>query len=203
MSDWLLFGEDWGRTDCPEVPPAPVEKTGQKLTWKSGDDGALRKGVVWPEPRFTVNVVDGVPGEVPDGTVTDNLTGLIWLRHANWYGPETWSTAVTYCNNLAEGAGGLQDGSVAGDWRLPHVKELQSLIAYGRTCAPAVPDTAGPGCWCQEAPFVNVHSAGYWSSTMWSLETPDEPWYVDFGSGLVDHDVMIGPHYFWPVRGGQ
>jgi hypothetical protein len=57
---------------------AQVPKTGQTWCWNAGgilipcagtgQDGDLRKGVSWPSPRFTDN---------GDGTVTDNLTGLI------------------------------------------------------------------------------------------------------------------------------
>ena len=54
---------------------APVEKTGQTTSCAAGDDGALKKGVAWPSPRFTDNA---------DGTVSDNLTGLIWLKQANY-----------------------------------------------------------------------------------------------------------------------
>ena len=35
------------------------------------DDGLLRAGIEWPAPRFTDN---------GDGTVTDSLTGLMWLK---------------------------------------------------------------------------------------------------------------------------
>ena len=57
--------------------PAPVHKTGQTTSYATGDDGDLEKGVAWPNPRFTDN---------SDGTVTDNLTGLIWLKNANCFG---------------------------------------------------------------------------------------------------------------------
>jgi hypothetical protein len=53
---------------------APVEKTGQTTSYATGDDGELSKGVVWPNARFADN---------GDGTVTDNLTGLMWLKNAN------------------------------------------------------------------------------------------------------------------------
>jgi len=82
---------------------ARVEVTGQKTCWDpkemsnrpeeidcadpaaEGQDGVVRAGVPFPNPRFTANVdqngdgdcTDG--GETCDGTVTDNLTRLIWL----------------------------------------------------------------------------------------------------------------------------
>ena len=65
----------------PAAGTAPVEDTGQQGCWDTGgletacsgagQDGELQAGVNWPTPRFTDN---------GDGTVTDNLTGLIWLK---------------------------------------------------------------------------------------------------------------------------
>ncbi|MCX5871430.1 MAG: hypothetical protein NTY00_12575 [Deltaproteobacteria bacterium] len=49
---------------------APVAKTGQTTLSMPGDDGALQKGVS-VSGRFKDN---------GDGTVTDHLTGLIWLK---------------------------------------------------------------------------------------------------------------------------
>jgi len=57
--------------------PTQVPKTGQTTKYSDGDDGDLQKCVAWPDPRFTDN---------GDGTVTDNLTGLIWLKEANHIG---------------------------------------------------------------------------------------------------------------------
>src|SRR5215831_9628931 len=62
--------------DCTpvSVAPAPVPRTGQTTSYAARDDGALQKGVALPTPRFTNN---------NNGTITDNLTGLIWLKNAN------------------------------------------------------------------------------------------------------------------------
>ena len=72
-------------------PLAGVPKTGQTSTVPlnpalDGSDGALQKGVAWPNPRFTDN---------NNGTVTDNLTGLIWLKNANCIGSLTWSLTLS------------------------------------------------------------------------------------------------------------
>jgi hypothetical protein len=100
--------------------PTRVEKTGQTTSYDTGDDGALERGVAWPVPRFTDN---------DDGTVTDNLTGLIWLKNANYLAAtKTWADALIACNTLADDGTTLTDGSSAGDWRLPNIKELHSLI---------------------------------------------------------------------------
>jgi hypothetical protein len=41
--------------------------------------------VAWPEPRFQDN---------EDGTITDRLTGLIWLKDAACFEPDTWTAAL-------------------------------------------------------------------------------------------------------------
>ena len=85
------------------VYPAAVPKTGQTTSYAIDDDGALQKGVPWPNPRFTVGADTNV--------VTDNLTGLMWARNANLFGVVNWGTAVTNCNNL--NYGGYTDWEVA------------------------------------------------------------------------------------------
>ena len=162
---------------------APVEKTGQTTSYETGDDGDLQKGVAWPDPRFTDN---------PDGTVTDNLTGLIWLKNANCFSTRTWDQALSDCNSLAEGSCGLTDGSVAGDWRLPNLRELESLIDYGKE-SPALPDGH---------PFTDVQSSYYWSSTT-LVNDAGVAWFVYFGNGFVNGDAKSSSIYVWCVRGGQ
>ena len=182
-------------------PGAPVEKTGQTISQTTGDDGNLQMGVAWPDPRFADN---------EDGTVTDNLTGLIWLMNANCAGTKIWTDALDFCNGLCDGCtdcGGvngdcnLTDDSVAGDWRLPNVKELQSLIHYG-VYGLALPNTAGTGKWSEDDPFTGVESHYYWSSTT-SACNADHAWYVFLSYGYVDNDVKGSPIYVWPVRGGE
>jgi hypothetical protein len=155
-------------------------KTGQTTSYVTGDDGDLEKGVDWPGTRFTADT----------DTVTDNLTGLMWSRDAS---PEaggseveqvTWSTALTYCDDM----------SLAGhdDWRLPNIKELQSLIDFSQY-NPALPSN----------PFTGVQG-GYWSSTTDGNNTT-YAWGMDLANGTVSSGGFIktGDHYVWPVRGGQ
>ena len=160
-----------------------VPMTGQTNSYAAGDDGALRKGVAWPSPRFTDN---------SNGTVTDNLTGLIWLKNANFKaGPSTWADALTDCATLNSAEGGLTDGSIEGDWRLPNVRELQSLIDYEQR-DPALP---------LEHPFTGVQKDYYWSSSTIKVDM-GFAWNVGLGGGLVEVDGKSLTHYVWPVRGG-
>lgn len=163
---------------------APVPKSGQSTSYGNRDDGELERGVMWPTPRFTDN---------GNGTVLDNLTGLIWTKNANCDGAKDWTTALAYCNALSNGTCGLTDGSEAGDWRLPQIEELQSLIDYGEY-TPALPSGH---------PFASVQSNVYWSSTTISFST-GKAWYVNLDSGSVFNDVeKASSRYFWPVRGGN
>ena len=146
--------------------------------------------------------------------MTDNLTGLVWLKNANcavFFDGDTighnyrgWSSALTAANSLASGYCGLTDSSSEGDWRLPNVRELQSLVHYGVFFeGPAVPNTAGTGQWTEGDPFTGVQPDLYWSSTVKPAVEPGE-WdalVVDLNDGLV----FIGYTYYyvWPVRGGQ
>jgi hypothetical protein len=173
--------------------PAPVEDTGQRGCWNgsgveiscsgTGQDGELQRGVDWPTPRFQVN---------GDGTVTDDLTGLVWLENANCFEQRPWQEALSAANTLEDGQCGLMDGSQATDWRLPNVKELSSLLHHG-TFRSFLP----PG-----HPFTNV----VLPSQYWSSSTNDESvqWAFFINSwrrvGLTQKSGLFS---VWPVRGGQ
>jgi Protein of unknown function (DUF1566) len=174
--------------------PALVEVAGQTECWdafgnpltscdNTGQDGDIQAGVPFPTPRFS---------DRGNGTVKDNLTNLIWLKNANCstISPAVWATALSNANDLANGECGLSDGSVAGDWRLPNVKELQSLIDFGNF-NPAFPTGH---------PFLNVQSSLYWSSTAFA-DLPVGAWIVDLLDGLTIDDKAF-PRLVWPVRGG-
>jgi hypothetical protein len=159
-----------------------VTKTGQTTSYAVGDDGALQKGLEWPSLRFMEN---------GDGTVTDNLTGLIWLKNANYFkGTKTWDDAIAVCNSLADDEQSITDGSRPGDWRLPNVRELQSLIDFGRS-GPALP---------ADHPFTNVEPFYYWSSTTVNGFT-GSAWFVGMNYGTLYSGSKFNDYYVWPVRG--
>lgn len=172
---------------------APVEDTGQDTCWDTtgtetsctgtGQDGELQAGVTWPTPRFMDN---------GDGTVTDNLTGLIWLEMADCFGARTWTDALSDANGLMAGQCGLNDGSVATDWRLPNIKELLSLVDYSES-NPALPSAH---------PFSNVQAAFYWTSSS-NAQSPSSAWFVDIETGIGSTDVKSSTNHVWPVRGGE
>ena len=178
--------------ECTGGGSCGVPKTGQTECYDSGGsviactgtdrDGEYQMGAS-VAPRFTDNL---------DGTVTDNLTGLIWLKDADCFGPRLWADALTDANTLSDPSCGLTDSSVVGDWRLPNVKELESLIDYGQY-TPAFP----PG-----HPFSGVQSNNYWPSTS-NVNNPNNAWSVYLNGGYVDNSDKTNTNYIWPVRGGQ
>ena len=175
----------------------PVGKSGQTVCWDtagnsipcalSGQDGAHQAGVS-VSPRFTDN---------KNGTVTDSLTGLVWLRDASCIPSQTWMNALSTAHHLsaASAPGGclLTDGSLDLTWRLPNVEELNSLIDFGQS--PALP----PG-----HPFLGVVPA----STCWSSTTvvltgfTTQAWWVNL-SGATDRGSKTGAFCVWPVRDAQ
>jgi hypothetical protein len=168
------------------VYPIGIERTGQTTSYATGDDGDLQEGIIWPDPRFTDN---------GDGTVTDNLTGLIWLKDAYRFGARTWTQAISDCNALADDGEDLTDGSSAGDWRLPNVKELQSLNDFSN-CNPALPSGH---------PFINVQDTNdpksyYWSSTADAFDPANTAQRVNMGNCRTYSDGHTSTNPVWPVR---
>jgi len=156
------------------APDAPVPKTGQITSYRAGDDGDYQMGVEWPAPRFT---------DHGDGTVTDNLTGLMWTKDANMDGSKTWNNAIDWCNAL--------DHAGHADWRLPNRREFASIIDMGEH-SPALPDSH---------PFTGIQSADYyWSSSTYSGHT-GYAWQVYPYTGLLESEIKTNTNYVWAVRG--
>jgi len=186
--------DDTGDDDDDDSPPSVVAATGQTECFDiggnaipcagTGQDGEFQKGVPHPSPRFT---------DLGDGTVRDNFTGLIWLRHASCLGKVGWSEALSRSNTLANGDADceLSDGSAPGDWRLPNIRELMSLISVS-VAYPAL--TEGH-------PFVEVRNEMYWTSTS-RASGGDSAWTGSpFASGRFSSGTKSEDQWWvWPVR---
>jgi hypothetical protein len=141
-----------------------------------------------PDPRFMDN---------KDGTVTDNLTGLIWPKNTKCFKMMDWENAILAAKSLKDGDCGpdsaliLSDGSSAGDWRLPTMKELCILIDYSRR-NPALPNGHM---------FSDFPTGYYWSAT--TLDShPGMAWIVYMESGTTCYDdIKNHAGHIWPVRG--
>lgn len=159
----------------------------------TGQDGDSRVGVAWPQPRFTDN---------GDGTLTDNLTGLVWLQNARCPSYQYWADALTWANTLANGVCGLTDGSVSGDWRLPNILELESLVNvdHGNESCDGVP-CATPMAWLAAQGFTNTGGGSYISSST-SIQTPTYAWSIGMSdSGELIHSDKSSSFNVLVVRG--
>lgn len=172
-----------------------LPRTAQTTSYAAGDDGALRQGLAAPGTRFTNN---------QDGSVTDHLTGLVWLQDAGCFTVSTWATALGQINQLASGQCGLSDGSQAGQWRMPNANELESLVDVSQS-APAL---------AVGHPFSRVNlTTAYWTSTTYmagssnamALRFSDGRWIngVDANDGAFNNLKAGSQNAVWAVRTGS
>jgi len=143
-----------------------------------------------------------------NGTVTDTVTGLIWLRQADCLTPRDYSAANNAAALLASGQCGLTDHSVAGDWRLPTIDEWKATLTLGDIgCTnPRLPNDAGTGCFFDGAgsSFVGVAADVYWSSSTAPGTPPVPPAAVsaDLNVAHFDNIAKGDAIRVWPVRSG-
>ena len=97
-------------------------------------------------------------------TVIDTTTQLEWQRQDDDI-QRNWDDAWQYCVNLD--LGGHQD------WRLPRIKELQSIVDYGQASTPLIEGEA----------FPNTNSL-YWSASSLASSS-SSAWRVLFVNGAV------------------
>jgi hypothetical protein len=165
-------------------------------------------------PRYVAN---------GDGTVTDNLTGLMWEMQTSacsgevtcWYNTNNWSPDTTADGTLFTGfIAGLNGGDYyspsagqdvsagAGscfanhcDWRLPTITELQTIVE-------STASGCGSGSPCIDPVFGPTKPNVFWSSSS-VAGSPFVAWGVDFDNGLVGKDSKDGYFYARAVRSGR
>jgi hypothetical protein len=171
-------------------PPTGLAATGQKKCYDNagheidcasvdfpGQDGFYQTGCPH-EGRFTDHL---------DGTVTDNCTGLMWQKATadvngdGQIGEEldggdrlVWQDALKYCEDLR-----FADHD---DWRLPNVRELQSIVDYGRV-RPSV-DPVFQAVW------------NWYGASSSSAIRSDFAWLVHFGDGVSAYVPDKGGRWF-------
>ncbi|MCP4696243.1 MAG: DUF1566 domain-containing protein [Gammaproteobacteria bacterium] len=122
-----------------------------------------------------------------DGTITDSAAGLMWSQDDSEIGRD-WKQTLAWVEqqNTADYLG-------YSDWRLPNVKELQSLLDYTRS-----PDTASSAAidpLFNATSITNEEGAGdypyYWSSTTHVSSGPvpgANAAYLSFGRAIGSMD---------------
>jgi hypothetical protein len=144
-----------------------------------------------------------------NGTVTDSVTGLIWLKQADCLPDATWVDANLAAATLKNGDCGLTDGSSPGDWRLPTADEWRAMLAeaisLGCTVAngkaPTLTDSRGLQCASVSTfgtPFVGVRATWYSSSNSYPGSTRAALALLDVGDvTALGFGNIVG---VWPVR---
>jgi len=131
--------------------------------------------------RYTTNPVTYTERFIDNknGTVTDNLTDLMWVQIPN-AATSTWEDAILLSEYNATAG--------YNDWRLPNIKELHSLNDENRI-QPSVSTTAFPG----------IAQSKFWSSTTLPNQS-SKAWYYDNQFGITSYDDKTATHLVWMVR---
>jgi len=171
-TDVYYFGYAWDVTFT----------TGYVTSGGKGNDAYVRcvRGGAYPEQDLVDN---------QDGTVTDNATGLVWQQGEP--GRMAWGDALNYCENLE-----LPFGSGQTDWRLPNIKEIESITDN------TIYDPVNPIAIDRNF-FPNAYANYYWSSTTYPdvYNYHDRAWYMLFYDSLFRYFPKNEPFYVRCVRG--
>ena len=117
-----------------------------------------------------------------NGTITDNMTNLIWEK-TPFADTLNWEQSLIYANTLT------LTGKT--DWRLPNIKELQS-INDETLINPSL-----------NTNYFNITSAKkYWSSTTLPNQTSNA-WYMYTQFGITTFDAKTTKHNLICVRSNQ
>lgn len=116
-----------------------------------------------------------------NGTITDNLTNLVWQKNP-FADSLSWENALKYADTLS--LGGI------GKWRLPNIKELQSINDES-IVSPSINTNF----------FPNIGVKKYWAST--TLQNPTtKAWYLNTQFGITTYDLKTIRYNVLCVRGG-
>jgi hypothetical protein len=163
----------------------PPLRTGQTICYNdsgaviacpgTGQDGALQNGAA---RSFTDN---------GDGTITDNVTGLMWEKLSDDGSIHAADNLYTWSDAFAVKVATLNSTSFAGynDWRLPNAAELQTLVNFGAG-SPATHSAFHTGCvpTCTVLTCSCTVSYYHWSSSTYE-SFPSYAWWVNFYDGYT------------------
>ena len=140
-----------------------------------------------------------------DGTITDNNTCLVWEKKSDDGSIHDQHNVYTWDGAFDTHVATLNATTFAGynDWRVPSVKELQSILNYGMNF-PSVSSEFNTNCTTGSTVLTGSCTAAsdYWSSSTDTIGF-QFAWVVDFNSGRVLVDFKPAPprNYVRAVRG--
>ena len=116
-----------------------------------------------------------------DGTVTDRRTGLMWKQCAEGLSGKECSSGSAESMDWDTAIEWAKRKSYAGysDWRLPNVKELNSIVDNSRF-VPSINVTI----------FPNTPPDWFWSSSL-NNSNKNLAWFVGFSLGSENYDYRL------------
>jgi Protein of unknown function (DUF1566) len=188
-------------------------ETGQTTSYQADKNDGILDAVAVPDDGAVQAGQSLAYVDHGDGTLTDLTTGLMWEKKGDagdlhdkdgsyvWSGCCALDTIWDWLQDVnAEGGTGFAGHN---DWRIPNVKELQSLVSYGRL-SPAVEPALHAACApnCTSASCSCTGSVTYWSSSTY-LVNPGRAWLVSFSDGSVSSNDKTYDLQVRAVRGGS
>ncbi len=190
-------------------PGCQFPATGQTTAYpadKNGNPGAVVPDDGTVQAGKTLNYKDN-----GDGTITDKVTGLMWEKKSDDGGLHDkdnaypWSSSGTdtiwdWLDDVnAEGGKGFARHR---DWRIPNVRELQSIVDYEiASPGPTVASAFNTNCINGSTVFTGSCTAAavYWSSSTY-VGNSVLAWVVDFTGGSVLNGDLVGKNNARRVR---
>lgn len=130
-----------------------------------------------------------------DGTITDNVTNLLWQKCTLGLSGSACTTGSATLYQQYDSGGACT--SLGTGWRVPTIYELRTIVDYGLTTLvsygvynPAINATY----------FPNTEANVYWSSTAYAF-APNDAWYVNFTDGATFFDYKGTSYYVRCVKG--
>ena len=117
----------------------------------------------WSAPVSKFHLVTENGGKI----VRDSVTGLIWQGIVDDL-DQTWDEARIYCENMVYAG--------YNDWRLPNIRELETLLDFEESEEPP-------------SSFPNIPNWRFWSSTTYDLNS-NSAWFLnlEYGGSVVDRE---------------
>lgn len=154
----------WSNNSCNNSPEANSEfslpDTGQTKCYDT-DGNVIACASTGQDGEYSINPMSFTDNG--NGTITDNITGLMWQQQDNdttynWYQASGTAEATYNPSGAINVCGSLTLGG-HNDWRLPTKRELVSIVNLG-TYSPAIDVGAFPG-----TKGTNSIASYYWTST--------------------------------------